>query len=256
MKVSIVTVTFNSAATLADALLSVATQTHRDIEHIVIDGGSTDETMAIVRAYGAHLTKIVSERDGGIYDAMNKGLALASGDYVGFLNGDDMLASHQTIEALVAAASASGGAPVDVIYGDLMYVRKDETAKVVRHWVAGRFSRQALRQGWMPPHPTFYVRRDLQRRVGKFDTRLRISADYDFMLRCLRSADVRTVYVPQVLVLMRTGGASNRSIRALLEKSRQDLIALRRNGVGGWFSLACKNLRKIPQFFGRLKASA
>jgi len=246
LKISIVTVAYNSGATIADTLRSVAVQTHPDIEHIVIDGASTDDTLAIVRAHGPRVATLISEPDGGIYDAMNKGLALVNGDFVGFLNADDMLASPNVVASIAAAAAAPD---MGAVCGDLIYVRKDQPDAVVRYWRCGAFSRSGLRYGWMPPHPTLYLRRNLLARLGRFDTRLRIAADYDFMLRYLNRPEMQVAYVPEVLVKMRMGGASNRSLRAMLAKSREDLIALKQNDVGGLTTLLCKNLRKLPQFF-------
>jgi glycosyltransferase len=246
VKITIITVAYNSAGTIADTLASVAAQTHADIEHIVVDGGSTDGTQAVVNARGSAVSRFVSERDAGIYDAMNKGLAMATGDWVGFLNADDAFA-HTHIVAAIAKAAASDA---DVIYGDLLYVG-EESGRTVRYWRAGRFQPRRLRLGWMPPHPTLYVRRSLMKTVGGFDTTLRIAADYEYMLRLLTRPSVRVRYLPQVLVRMRTGGASNRSARAVFVKSSEDLTALRRHRVGGWFSLACKNLRKLSQFVRR-----
>ncbi len=246
MKISIVTVAYNSAATIGDTLASVAEQTYPGIEHIVVDGASKDSTLARVRAHGAHVSRVLSEPDHGIYDAMNKGLALASGDFVGFLNADDMLASPDAIAAIARAAAT---ADADAVCGDLMYVRQDRPDVVLRYWRCGGFTRSRLRFGWMPPHPTFYVRRSLLTRIGGFDTRLRIAADYDLMLRCLTIPGVQIGYVPEVLVKMRAGGASNRSLRAMLQKSREDLDVLRRNRIGGITTLLFKNLRKLPQFF-------
>jgi len=159
MKVTIITVAFNSASTIGDTLASVASQTHPDIEHLVIDGNSTDATMDIVRRHGARVAKALSEPDRGIYDAMNKGLAMATGDLVGFLNADDVLNGPGAVAALVEAASPGR----DMVYADLVYVRADDLGRVVRHWRSGPFRRAALRLGWMPPHPTFYVRRDVLR---------------------------------------------------------------------------------------------
>lgn len=245
MKLSIITVAYNSASTIGDTLTSVANQTHPDIEHIVIDGGSTDETLEIVRQHGSHVATLVSEPDHGIYDAMNKGMALARGHLVGFLNADDMLASPGTAATMVRAAASE---QIDAICGDLVYVRQQQVGQVVRYWRCGEFSPRRLRFGWMPPHPTFYVKRSLLARTGGFDTSLRIAADYDFMLRCLSLPDIQVGYVPEVLIKMRMGGASNRSLRAVWSKSREDLQALRRYSIGGVFTLLCKNLRKLPQF--------
>lgn len=248
MKISIITVCFNSAETIADTMQSVATQTHPDIEHIVIDGASVDNTLAIVRAFPSRLSQLVSEPDAGIYDAMNKGLRLATGEFVGFLNADDMLAGPNAVARIAAAASR---ATPDAVYGDLSYVHKDRPTEVLRYWSSGAFDANRLRYGWMPPHPTFYVRRATLKSFGQFDLRFRIAADYDFMLRYLSQPNVRVAYSPEVLVHMRAGGASNRSMRALLQKSREDLAALKKNRVGGLATLLCKNGRKLPQFFVR-----
>ncbi len=248
MKISIITVAYNSVATIADTLASVAAQTHPDLEHIVVDGASTDETLAVLRERGGHVARLISEPDGGIYDAMNKGLALATGDFIGFLNADDILAMPNTVEVIARAAAMPG---TSAVYGDLVYVRQDRPDELLRYWRSGSFSPTRLRFGWMPPHPTFYVSRSLLSQLGGFDTSLRIAADYDFMLRCLRDPDLHACYIPEVLVKMRMGGVSNRSLGAMLQKSREDLHALQRNGVGGVLTLLCKNLRKLPQFLLR-----
>lgn len=253
MKISIITVAYNSASTIVDTLRSVAAQTHVDIEHIVIDGSSTDATVALVQTDGAHVSHVLSERDDGIYDAMNKGLRLATGEFVGFLNADDMLATPGTTAAIARAAAP---ADVDAVCGDLVYVNKDRPSEVVRYWRCGEFSPARLRFGWMPPHPTLYVRRSRLSELGLFDVRLRIAADYDFILRYLGRPGIRVAYVPEVLVKMRTGGVSNRSLGALIEKSREDLFALRKNRSGGLLTLLCKNARKLPQFFSTPQAPA
>jgi len=244
MKISIITVSFNSALTIGDTLRSVAVQRYPDIEHIVIDGASHDATPEVVRTLGAHVKHFISEPDNGIYDAMNKGIALATGDLIGFLNADDIFASPNSVTNMAAAVSANNS---DAVYSDLVYVRADGTDKVVRRWRSGEYSRSRLRYGWMPPHPTFYVRSHVMRQVGPFDQRLRIAADYDFVLRCLAQPERRVAYLPEVLVRMRLGGASNHSVQAIWRKSREDLQVLRRSGVGGIGTLLCKNLRKIPQ---------
>lgn len=247
MKISVITVCYNSAETIADALQSVANQTWPDVEHIVIDGASTDGTQAVIARYGARLAKVVSEPDAGIYDAMNKGLRLATGDLIGFLNADDVFASPDTLAHIVRAAQESPN--VDAVYGDLQYVAKDRPGKVVRHWRSKSFEISRLPCGWMPPHPTLYVRRPVLEALGGFDTRFRIAADYEFMLRLFKRPGRSYAHLPQVLVLMRTGGASNRSLRALLRKSREDYSAMRRHAVGGVLTLLCKNLGKIGQLF-------
>lgn len=249
MKISVVTVTLNSASTIVDTLESVASQTHADVEHLLIDGHSTDATVALARRHGRAGLRVLSEPDAGIYDAMNKGLRLAQGELVGFLNADDVF-DHPEVLAEVAAAAT--GARADAVYGDLVYVSSKDPRRVIRRWHSGHWSRRRLRYGWMPPHPTLYVRKALIDQLGGFDPRLRIAADYDFMLRVLSLADINVAYVDRTLVRMRTGGVSNRSLRLLLQKSREDLVSLRRNGVGGWLALMCKNARKLPQFMPEL----
>lgn len=248
MKFSVITVAYNSERTIADTLRSVAAQTHPDIEHIIVDGASRDATLRRVHEHGAHVARIISEPDGGIYDAMNKGMCLATGDFVGFLNADDMLADRDAVSRMATTAIGTGA---DVVFSDLEYVRQDNVESVVRYWACGEFSRRRLWLGWMPPHPTFYVRRSLIAEVGEFNTALRIAADYDFILRILGRRDISTAHVAGVMVRMRTGGVSNRSLAMMWRKSSEDLLALRRSGVGGWPTLVCKNLRKLPQFFVR-----
>ena len=245
MKVSIITVSFNCRLTIGDTLRSVSAQHHPDIEHIVVDGASSDGTLDVVRREGGHVAKVVTEPDAGIYDAMNKGLRLATGDLVGFLNADDVFADREAVARLAASASR---VEADAVFGDLAYVRSDSLSSVVRYWVSGEFSPRRLRLGWMPPHPTFYISRRTLATCGEFDTSLRIASDYDFMMRCLTRRGVRTAYVPHVIVRMRMGGISNRSIGSMLDKSREDLAVMRRHGIGGWPTLVCKNLRKLPQF--------
>lgn len=249
MKISVITVTYNCASTILEALASVAAQTHRDIEHIVIDGGSSDGTQALIAAHGSSVSRMLSEPDKGIYDAMNKGLRLATGDLVGFLNADDMFAHPDVIASIARAAQHDTTA--DAVYGDIVYVRPDRPDQVLRYWRSGEFTRSKLRFGWMPPHPTFYVRAAKLAEIGHFNDQLRIAADYDFVLRSLARPHARAAYVRDVLVRMRMGGASNRSIKAMLRKSQEDLWALKRSGIGGWPTLICKNLRKLPQFLFR-----
>lgn len=249
MKITIITVAYNSAATIADTLRSVAGQTHPDIEHIVIDGASSDGTVALVRENASPTMQLLSEPDRGIYDAMNKGLKLATGDLVGFLNADDMFAHRDVVASIAHAAQRDPTA--DAVYGDIVYVRADRPDQVLRYWRSGEFTRSKLRFGWMPPHPTFYVRAAKLAEIGHFNDQLRIAADYDFVLRSLAGPNARAAYVRDVLVRMRAGGASNRSVKAMLRKSQEDLWALKRNGIGGWPTLICKNLRKLPQFLLR-----
>ncbi|MES2604945.1 MAG: glycosyltransferase family 2 protein [Pseudomonadota bacterium] len=246
MKVSVITAVRNNRDTIAAALNSVLAQTYADVELVVIDGASTDGTLAVLESYRDKLAVLVSERDAGIYDALNKGIARATGDVIGFLHADDLLADT-TVLARIAEVMASG---VEGVYGDLLYVRKQDPSQTVRYWRSRPYTPDLLARGWMPAHPTLYLKRAVYQRHGNFNTSYRIAADYDFMLRIL-AAGISVSYIPQVLVKMRIGGASNRSLRNLIRKSAEDWRALRQNGVGGAWTLLCKNLSKLPQFFSK-----
>lgn len=245
MKITIVTAVFNREATVGQAIRSVAAQDHSDIEHLVVDGASTDGTLAAVEAARHPGMVVVSEPDGGIYDALNKGIARATGDVVGLLHSDDFFA-HDRVLPLVARAMAETGA--EAAYGDLDYVSASDPARVIRHWRAGAFSPRLLRRGWMPPHPTLFLRREVFDRLGAYDTSYRIAADYEAILRWFGRGGITSAYIPEVLVKMRVGGESNRSLSRILHKSREDLRALRENRIGGLGVVAMKNLTKIPQF--------
>ncbi len=249
VKISVITAVYNNATTIAASLESTLSQSHADVELIVIDGGSNDGTQDVISRYRDRIATYVSEKDRGIYDALNKGVRAATGDVVGFLHSDDLFADP---DALSRVAEAMRDPSVDACYGDLRYVRKDDTTAVVRHWRAGEFDKGSLSTGWMPPHPTFYVRRPMYAETSAFDTKFRISSDYDCMLRIMRQSTV-VLYIPRVQVLMRVGGASNRSLKNIALKSREDFQALRANEFGMFaagVALVGKNLRKLPQFFG------
>jgi glycosyltransferase involved in cell wall biosynthesis len=244
-----VTATWNCATTIADCLHSVASQSYTEREHVVIDGASSDGTLDFLQMRSHQLAVLVSEPDRGIYDALNKGIAHASGDVVGFLHADDLYA-HADVLAHIAAAFED--APdLCAVYGDLQYVRKNDTADVVRQWKSAPFSAGRLAWGWMPPHPTLYVRREWYARIGGLDIRYRIAADYFSILQLFTQPGFKAAYLPEVLVKMRLGGASNRSIKAIVQKSREDWDALRRarvGALGGVGALMWKNLSKIGQF--------
>lgn len=248
MKISVITATYNCAGTIAQALDSVAAQEGTGIEHIVVDGASRDGTVDVLQARRTQLAQLVSEPDRGIYDALNKGIALARGDVVGFLHADDLYANAQV---LADVARAFADPAVQAVYGDLQYVDQADPSRVIRHWRAGEFSQHRLAWGWMPPHPSLYVRRDWYARIGGFDTRYRIAADYFSILQLFSAPDFRAAYLPRVLVRMRLGGASNRSLANILRKSREDLDALHRSGVGGVGALFWKNASKFGQFVTR-----
>jgi glycosyltransferase involved in cell wall biosynthesis len=249
-RITIVTAVFNRERTVADAIDSVRTQTYEHVEHVVVDGASTDGTLSSIEALRSPSMRVVSEPDDGIYDAVNKGMALATGDVLGLVHSDDLLAD----EAVLADVAAAFDDPaVDAVYGDLEYVSGENPDRVVRYWRAGEFSMGRLRYGWMPPHPTLFVRRRVIERHGVYDTRYRIAADYDAVLRWF-AAGIEVRYVPRVLVRMRLGGESNASLRKVLRKSSEDYRALRSSGVGGAGTLLLKNAVKLPQFLLRRRA--
>ena len=251
MKISIITVTYNSAATIRDTLDCITKQDYASIEHIIIDGASTDQTLEIVKDYP--LAKIVSEPDNGIYDAMNKGLNLATGDIIGILNSDDFYAHHQVISKVIRVFETE---QVDTLYGDLQYVSQKDVRRIVRHWKAGAFHRANFHKGWMPPHPTFFVRRHIYERFGIFDTSFRNSADYELMLRFLLKNKVSTYYLPEVLVKMRTGGQSNITLRNRLRANLEDRRAWEKNGLQPrFYTMVFKPLLKLSQYFYRNKKS-
>ncbi len=246
MKLSLITVTFNCENTLEDTFRSVQEQQCEDLEYIVIDGGSTDRTVEIIEKYDDIITFWSSSPDEGIYDAMNKGLKKATGDYVGFLHADDIFFSSITMSKIMTELKEH---KPDAMYGDLEYVNSTDTDKVIRRWESCVYSPELLGKGWMPPHPTVYIKRDVIQQTGSFDTTYKIAADYDYILRLFTQQTLKFLYLPVVLVKMRLGGASNKSISNVILKSKEDIRALKKNGVGGLFTLIRKNVSKIPQFF-------
>jgi glycosyltransferase len=246
MKISIITAVLNREDTIGGALDSLQEQTHGDFEHLIQDGGSTDGTLDEVRRCADERSSIVSEPDSGIYDAINKGIARATGDVIGLLHSDDVFGSNEVLAKVCQALSDS---TVQGVYGDLEYVSTSDLSRVIRHWRSKAYDRRKLSKGWMPPHPTLFLRREVFDRWGAYDTNYEIAADYDAILRWLGRGGVSLAYIPEVLVKMRVGGESNRSLSRILRKSREDYRALRSNNVGGLGTLALKNLSKIGQFF-------
>jgi glycosyltransferase involved in cell wall biosynthesis len=228
LKISVITVCFNSADTLAEALQSVTDQTWPHIEHIVIDGASRDGTPAILEQFGSHLAHVVSEPDKGIYDAMNKGLALCRGDIVCFLNADDRYASPHVLGDVARQMSEH---KVDVLMGDVAFFHADNPDKMVRRYRSNRFRPELLAWGWMPAHPALFMRQAVVKRVGKFKTDYRIAGDFDFIARAFADKHLRYRHMPEVLVNMRTGGASTAGLRAKLLLNREVLRACRENGI-------------------------
>lgn len=248
IQISIITAVYNRCETVGQAVRSVQAQTHGNVQHVVVDGASKDGTLHVLKDLLPPTAVLVSEPDEGIYDALNKGIALSSGDVIGVMHSDDFFADERVLEDVAAAFSDPA---VDAVYGDLDYVSGRDTSKIVRHWRAGQYVRERLAWGWMPPHPTLFVRRHVIERWGGYDTRYRISADYDCILRYFGQGQVRPAYLPRVLVKMRVGGESNASLLKIVRKSWEDWRAMRGNRIGnlgGVGSLVWKNLSKVRQF--------
>lgn len=245
LQISIITAVLNRVATIADAVGSVQSQSYADVEHIIQDGGSTDGTLKVLERFAGQSTRIYSEKDRGIYDALNRGISKATGDIIGLMHSDDLFSNRYVLENI---AKAFGDPNISGVYGDLQYVAADDATRVVRHWTSGAYHPAKLRMGWMPPHPTLYLRRDVFERWGVYDASFRIAADYEAILRYLVKGNIQLFYIPEVLVKMRLGGESNRSFAQILRKTIEDLRAIRRHKVGGMNTVIIKNLRKIGQF--------
>ena len=248
MKISVITAVYNSEETVGQAIETVASQTYQDVEHLVIEGKSSDKSLAEIERAGHPRMRVISEPDEGIYDALNKGLRNASGDVVGFVHSDDFFAHNGVLGRI---AEEFEDPAVEAVFGDLDYVAKDDTSRVIRHWSTGPFTPQKLKRGWMPAHPTLYLRREVYERFGDYDISFSIAADYDFILRYFTQATGKSVYIPEVLYKMRIGGVSNRKWDSFRQKTKEDMLAIRRNRVGGPPTLAFKNLSKVGQFLVR-----
>lgn len=215
-KISIITACFNAEETIADCLKSVNSQTHPDIEHLIIDGASTDSTMQVIRKHCGESSNIVSEPDEGIYHALNKGIAMATGDVIGFLHADDVFGDDSVLQSVATTLETDSTA---ACYADLVYVKRDQIDVVVREWKSSPYVKGKFRRGWMPPHPTFYAKRSAYTSFGSFDTSLKIGADWDLLVRFLEIQNISASYVPEVWVRMRLGGTSNRSIRNIVKNN-------------------------------------
>lgn len=248
--ISIITVCYNSEAHIADALRSVDTQTWPNLEHLVIDGASRDATLAVVAQHPRPWRHVVSERDRGIYDAMNKGIALARGELIGFLNSDDFYPTPRVLERV---AEVFADESIEGCYGDLCYVRQNDTSSIVRYWRSSPFEPGLFSSGWCPPHPTLFIRRATYARLGGFDLRYPIAADMELMARYLEVNRIRTVYLPEVLVHMRMGGTTNRSLRNILQQNREIWQALEQHRLSPSFLsfLGGKLVSRCRQFLSR-----
>lgn len=246
MKVSTITVTYNSAATVEDTIQSVCAQSYPDIEYLIVDGGSNDETLDIAQKYRDKISKIVSESDNGMYDAINKGIALATGEIVAILNSDDFYIDKDVISRVVDLFKSSNA---DAVYGNLFYVDAVDTNKIVRKWNSGNYRGNSFLYGWMPPHPAFFVKRDCYKEYGCFDLSLKSAADYELMLRFIHKHKIKLTYLNRTLVKMRVGGMSNSSFKNRINANKEDRKAWEINGLKPYpFTLYLKPLRKVFQY--------
>lgn len=250
MKISVVTAVYNRVRTIGASIDSTLSQAGVELELVVQDGGSRDGTLGVIDARNDSRIELESGSDKGIYDAINRGISRATGNVIGLMHSDDYFVSPNVLARVTAEMQDP---EVDGVYGDLDYVSAVDTTRVLRRWRSGEYHPGKLSRGWMPPHPTLYLRREVFDRWGLYDTSFRIAADYEAMLRYLVQGQIRLAYIPEVLVKMRLGGESNRSLGRIIRKSREDYLAIRRHGVGGIGTLAAKNLCKIGQFLNKDK---
>lgn len=247
LKVSIITITYNSGATLEDTLKSVLNQTYKNIEYIIVDGKSTDGTLTIIDAYKSNIAKVVSEKDKGLYDALNKGISLATGDVIGILHSDDFYTSNTVIEKVVQTLSENNS---DAVYADLYYVDKNNTDNIFRKWKSGNYKHGMFVSGWMPPHPTFFAKRSCYKSFGSFNLNLVSAADYELMLRFIHKHKIKLAYLPEFIIKMRVGGKSNVSLKNRIRANNEDRKAWKINGLKPrFYTLYAKPLRKIIQLF-------
>jgi glycosyltransferase len=244
-KVSIITATYNSSATIKDTLESIAKQTYHNIEHIIIDGASTDNTLAIVNNY-PHISKIISEKDNGIYDAMNKGIDTATGEIIGILNSDDFYTNEKVIEDIVAIIR---NANADGAYADLNYVNANNTSKIIRKWRSGNYAKKSFYYGWMPPHPTVFVKKIVYNKCGKFNLVMKSAADYEFIIRVFLKSNFTFTYLPKTIVNMRVGGVSSSNVKNRIRANKEDRLAWKMNDIKPYFfTLFLKPVRKVFQY--------
>ena len=249
IKVSIITIAYNNSETISETVESVLKQSYNNIEYIIIDGQSIDNTVEIIKSYGDRISKYISEKDNGIYDAMNKGVTLAKGDIIGFINADDKLNSNDCVSEIVKVFQIQNA---DVVYGDKIYTEANNPDKVVRYWKSGEYNKNNFKKGWMPPHLSTYIRREFYEKYGKFRTDFKIAADYELMFRFMYKYNAKSKYLPKIIARMRAGGISNKSLKNILISNYEVYKSWRVNGFGiSPFIIVRKPVSKIIQLFMR-----
>lgn len=244
MKVSIITSCFNRASTIGETINSVLLQTYPNVEYIVIDGASTDGSLDIIERYKDRITTIVSEPDHGMYEGVNKGLRLATGDIVGLMHSDDVFYANNTLEHIVRLFEQTNA---DLVYGNGLFVDSADTSHVVRNWISGTYNKSKMRRGWLPLHPTVYVRRECLKQLGSYDESFKIAADSDWLIRYMYEGNLRISYLDEYVVKMRMGGLSTNPDK-MKQKWAEDLRMYRQHGFSPYWTLCCKIASKIPQF--------
>ncbi len=247
LKITIVTVCYNSEKYIKDAIESVLNQHYNNIEYIVVDGGSKDKTVDIIKSYSNRITKFISEKDKGIYDAMNKGLKMASGDYVGILNSDDFYIHNKVIETVVNELKQK---KTDSLFADLIYVANTNPAQQIRYWKSKPFKKNSFKKGWHPPHPTFFVKNTIYKKFGYFNLDFKLSADFELMLRFLERHGISTCYLSQPLIKMRLGGATNKNLRNIISQNIECYRTFKVNNIDvSIFYPLYRLLPKLTQYF-------
>lgn len=247
--VSIITVSYNSVNTISDTIKSVLAQTYSEIEYIIIDGCSTDGTINLVRSYGERISKFISAKDNGLYDAINKGIQVATGDIVGVLHSDDFFYNNLVVEKI---ARAFEEIEIDAVIGDIQFVDPVDSLKIVRYFSSRKFNLAKFRFGYMPPHPSFYIRRELHEKLGYYKTDYKIAADYELVLRFLLIRKIKYRYLEMPFVSMRSGGVSNKSIGSNITLNREIARACRENGIyTNYLLIYSKYITKVFEFFGK-----
>lgn len=253
MKVSLITVTYNSEKTISETIKSIQAQDYEKIEYIIVDGSSTDHTIQQIESFNHVVTKLISEPDHGIYDAMNKGISMSTGDIIGILNSDDVYANSSIISTIIKTFKSC---KTDSVFGDLIFFKDNDFNKVTRYYSSAQFDPSLFAYGWMPAHPTFFVRRSIYEKFGTFQTDYKIAADYELLTRFLAKHKVSYTYIPQILVKMRTGGASTKSLMSNYILNKEIIRACRENDIQtNWFKVLSKYPTKIFQLINRPKAA-
>lgn len=259
MRITIITACYNSVDFILDCIKSVLSQTYSEIEYIIVDGNSNDGSKEVIQRYEDKIAIFSSEPDRGVYDALNKGISMASGDVIGLLHADDLFGSSQTLQYVSevfdpAKRSSDGLGQIDVVYGDLVFCERHNLNRITRYWKSEPFKTHLLKRGWMPPHPTVFMRREVYRKHGFFDTQLKCSADYDYILRVFSDETLTFHYLPEVITKMRMGGISTKGFRQIIRKKAEDYRVLKRNRMPfPLWVLLLKSLTKIPQLMIKRK---